>query len=396
MNDLIIDWPSRGHSYTEDEISAVGDVMRSHEKSLTQGDHVKKFEKDLAEYIGVNEVFTTMSCAHALEISAMLLQINSEDEVIIPAHTYCATALAFARRGAKIVWGDINDTYLTLSPESIRKLITKNTKVVVIVHIYGLLTPQISEIVEICKKNNIVLIEDCAQALGSFHDNKSCGSFGDIACFSFHSQKNITTLGEGGAITVRDEELSRKIPSLRLNGHTQFQDKGDKYWLPAMTNVEMEIPSIYPIKSTMTEPQAVVGSLLIKRLNKLTAERRRRAIYFREELKNYDEIIFQGYENEMGHSHHLLPIKINSTKFNRDDVIKNLYENYRIKAIIQYYPLNRYDLFTVMGYHKGELPKTDDFFDNMLSIPFSVTHTWEELQYIAESIKSVINDLRLR
>lgn len=396
MSDLIIDWPLRGHSYTEEEICAVSNIMRSNHEPLTQGNLVKKFEIDLAEYLGVKEVYTTMSCAHSLEISAMLLQINSEDEVIIPAHTYCATAMAFARRGAKIVWGDIDNIYLTLSPESISKLITKKTKAVVVVHLYGLLTPQINEIVDICKKNNIVLIEDCAQSLGSFYDDKSCGAFGDIACFSFHSQKNLTTLGEGGAITVRNDEYSSKIPSLRLNGHTKFLDQGENYWLPAMTNVEMEIPFTYPLKSTMTESQAVLGSLLLKRLNSLTVERRKRALYFREELKNYKEIVFQAYETELGHSHHLLPIKITSKKFNRDDVIKNLYIKYKIKAIIQYYPLNRYDLFSVMGYGKGELTNTDNFFDNMLSIPFSLIHSWDEIRYISESIKSVITDLRLQ
>ena len=395
MTNLNIDWPMRGHAYTEEEISAVGNVMRSSHDPLTQGNHVKQFEKDLADYIGMKEVHATMSCAHALELCANLLQINSEHEVIIPAHTYCATAMAFARKGAKIVWGDIDRKYLTLSPESIKKLITKKTKAVVIVHLYGLISPHIEDIVDICNKNNITLIEDCAQALGSFYEGKSCGAFGDMACFSFHAQKNLTTLGEGGAITVRNDEYSKLIPGLRLNGHTKFQHQSESYWLPAMTNVEMQIPLTYPIKSTMNEAQAAIGSLLIKRLNSLTDERRKRAHFFRNELASYEEISFQSYKTEATHSHHLLPIQIKSKNFNRNDVIKILFNKYQIKAIVQYYPLNRYDLFRDMGYGHGVLPNTDNYFDNMLSIPFSLIHTWEEVEYISESLKGAISELRI-
>jgi dTDP-4-amino-4,6-dideoxygalactose transaminase len=203
MNNLKIDWPMRGHDYTEEEINVVSNVMRSSHDPLTQGFLVRQFEKDLAEYLDVEEIYSTMSCAHSLELCAMLLQVNSEDEIIIPAHTYCATAIAFAKKGAKIVWGDIDSESLTMSLESIESLITKKTKAVIIVHLYGLISPHINEIADLCKAHNIILIEDCAQALGAFYNNRSCGTFGDIACFSFHAQKNLTTLGEGGAIRVK-------------------------------------------------------------------------------------------------------------------------------------------------------------------------------------------------
>jgi perosamine synthetase len=394
MINLKIDWPMRGHDYTEDEITAVNNVMRSSDKALTQGFFVQQFEKDLAKYVGVEQMHATMSCAHSLDLCTMLIEINLDDEIIIPAHTYCATAIAFARRGAKIVWGDIDSRFLTLSPESIKKLITKKTKAIVLVHLYGLISPQINEIVDLCSKNNIILIEDCAQSLGAFYDNKSCGTFGDIACFSFHAQKNLTTLGEGGAITVKNKGLSELIPALRLNGHTKFQNQGEYYWLPAMTNVEMQIQNTYPIKSTMNESQGAVGSLLLKRLNSLTDERRKRALHYRKELEEYPEILFQAYETETSHSHHLLPVKIKSKKFNRDDLIKKLYDKYAIKAIIQYYPLNRYDLFKNMGHLEGELKSTNEYFDNMMSIPFSTIQSWDQIEYIISSIKYSIDELK--
>jgi len=393
MNNLKIDWPMRGHDYTEEEINVVSNVMRSSHDPLTQGFLVRQFEKDLAEYLDVEEIYSTMSCAHSLELCAMLLQVNSEDEIIIPAHTYCATAIAFAKKGAKIVWGDIDSESLTMSLESIESLITKKTKAVIIVHLYGLISPHINEIADLCKAHNIILIEDCAQALGAFYNNRSCGTFGDIACFSFHAQKNLTTLGEGGAIRVKNKMQSKLIPGLRLNGHTKFQNQKEDYWLPAMTNVEMQIQNTYPIKSTMNESQGAVGSLILKRLNKLTEERRKRALHYRKELENYEEIVFQSYKTEAAHSHHLLPIKIKSKKFSRDNVIKNLHYNYGIKSIVQYYPLNRYVLFKEVSYLEGNLKNTNEFFDNMMSVPFSLIQSWADVEYIIDSIKKTINEL---
>ena len=97
-----VDWPSRGHGYTDEEINAVVQVMKSTGSALTQGTNVQKFEEDFASYLGVNKVYSTMSCAHSLDIAAMLADIQPGDEVIIPAHTYCASAISFARRGAII------------------------------------------------------------------------------------------------------------------------------------------------------------------------------------------------------------------------------------------------------------------------------------------------------
>ena len=268
-----IDWPHRGHAYSKEEINAVVEIMSNPKIQLTQGSCVLKFEEDFMNYLGSKNAFSLMSAAHGLDIAANLIEIQKGDEVIIPAHTYCATALAFARRGAIIKWADICPDSLTVTLESISKLITPQTKAVAVVHLYGLMCPDILEISDFLKSKNIFLIEDCAQSLGANFKGKHCGTIGDIGIFSFHSQKNLTTLGEGGMIVVKNQDLAKHVKGLRLNGHAPFVNK-DEYWLPAMTNVDEDIPGIWPIKSSMNEAQGAIGSLIIKRMDSLTEKRR--------------------------------------------------------------------------------------------------------------------------
>ena len=390
--DLKISWPNRGHEYSKDEIDLVSKIMSNPVDPLTQGNYVAGFENDFKNYLGSNNAFSLMSAAHGLDISANLIEIKEGDEVIIPAHTYCATALAFARKGAVIKWADICPKSLTVSLDSISKLITKKTKAIVVVHLYGLICPEILEIVDLSDQNNIFLIEDCAQSLGAKLNGKHCGTFGDIGCFSFHSQKNLTTLGEGGMMVVKKSDMAKHVKGLRLNGHAPFNSH-EEYWLPAMSNVDEDIVDVWPIKSSMNEVQGALGSSLIKRMDELTTSRRLLSNKIRQGLINCKELVFQEFNKEESHSHHLLPARCISEKWNRDDLIKLLFNKYKIKCVIQYYPLNRYDLFLKRGYGSADVPNTDEFYDNMISLPFSITLSENDSNYLIDSIINSINTL---
>jgi dTDP-4-amino-4,6-dideoxygalactose transaminase len=390
---LKIDWPARGHTFSEDEINTVASIMRLEGTALTQGSHVEKFEEGFRSYIQSHSAHATMSCAHALDIAAMLSEIRPNDEVIIPSHTYCATAISFARYGAKLIWADIDKETFSVSLENIKKLVTSKTKVIVVVHIYGLVNPDIKKIAKYAKESNILLVEDCAQSLGAKFEGQHCGTFGDIGCYSFHAQKNITTLGEGGMITVKSKNQSLKVPSIRLNGHVQYPNK-NYYWLPAMTNVDEILQDYWPFKSTMTEVQAAVGLLTLGRLDQMTEMRRARGMAFRSEMKEFKELQFQKIPSTESHSHHLLPARYISQTSNRNDLISILYDTYGIKAIVQYHPLHRYDLFKKKGFSATSIPETDMFFDNMISFPFSLTISDDDFKYLIDSVKSAIQSLR--
>ena len=389
--DLNIDFPSRGHGYDKEDIKIIEEIIYDDDISLSKGKYVQMFEEKFSNLIGV-ESHTTMSCAHSLDLAAILIDTNANDEIIIPAHTYCASALSFVRYNADIKWADIDKDSLTISLDSIKRLVTDKTKAIVVVHLYGLICPEIEDIIKFANQKNIIVIEDCAQSLGAYIKNKSCGSFGDISCFSFHSQKNITTFGEGGMISVKNKEYSKLITNYRHNGHQPFENQ-ENYWLPAMTDVKLLKNDYIPFKSTISEIQGAVGYNLLDKLDKFTKRRRALSKKIRSSLEKIPELTFQKFSIVESHSHHLLPVKIQSDKWNRDHLISKLYNDYKIKCVIQYYPLNRYDLFRKLNFESTDLKNTDNFYDNMLSIPFSITLSKKQVDYMIESILKSIEEL---
>lgn len=388
-----IDWSGRSINYTDEEIATIIDVSKNSDP-LTQGSHLDVFENNIKEYLGVKHAFGVTSAASALELTAILSRLRSGDEVIIPSHTYCASAIPFGRTGATIIWADIDPETFVVSASDIKRKITKRTKLVVVVHLYGL-SCDMHPILEICKENNIKLVEDCAQSFGGMVQGSKVGSFGDYACFSMHAQKNITTLGEGGVLVVKDDEDASKVPGLRHNGHASYGVR-DEYWKPAMGNVDRDMKGVWPFNYPMTEVQAALGSKLLERLDELNNQRRVMANKFIGEMVDYPELIFQKTKEATEHVHHLMPAKYDGSKFGKcnDDLISLLSEKFKIKTIVQYYPLNRYPLFEKMGFGHSTCPNSDDFFDNMISFPF---HHWmsnRDFDYMISSVKLALDELR--
>lgn len=388
-----INWSAKSHSFSQQEKNAVLDVM-THADPLTQGKYLTKFEDDFKKYLkSKGEVFGVTSGASAIELAAACLDLKPNDEIIIPAHTYCATALPFTRYKAKIIWADIDLNTMTISSEHIKKLITKKTRAIVAVHLYGL-PSNVLEIKKVIKNKKIILIEDCAQALGAKINNKNVGNFGDFAVFSFHAQKNISTLGEGGMLVVNNKKYRKFIPGLRHNGHRNFFNKKN-YWLPAMVDVCEDIKGITPFNFPMTEVQAAVGSLLIKRVNKLNLKRIKRAEKFIKSMEAYPFLNFQNKIINYKNVYHLLPARLDTKnlKFNRNQFIKLMSKKYGIKVIVQFYPLYRYDFFKKLDKKNVKLKNTDLFFDNMISFPF---HEWmndKDFNYMIKSTHLAIKEL---
>src|SRR5580704_9273350 len=147
--------------------------------TLTQGSYQDRFETAFAEFLGMPHAFATSSCAAALELAAILLRLKPGDEVICPAHTYCATAYPFARHGIRLVWADIDPTTLVVSAATLAPLITPRTKAIIVVHLYGL-GADMPAIMELAAPRGIKVVEDCAQSIGATVAGRMTGSFGDI------------------------------------------------------------------------------------------------------------------------------------------------------------------------------------------------------------------------
>ena len=366
MNKII--WSGRSHNFNNNELRYLTNVIKKADP-LTNGKELRIFENELKKYLKVKNVFATSSAAAALEIIALLLNLKKNDEITIPAHTYCASAISFARNGAKIIWADIDFASRVVSENDIIKKINKNTKAIVIVHLYGYMFDVSNLKRKINKK--IKIIEDCAQAFGAEMNFKKAGTLGDFSCFSFHAQKNLTTLGEGGAVYVKSNKLAKKVPGLRHNGHAPYSKK-KYYWKPAMGNLIEDLSHAWPYKFTLTEIQCAAGHLMLKRIDKLNDDRINRAKKFVKSIRFKNDLIFhRNFENKR-HVYHLLVAYCSSVKL-RDFLISELYSKYKIQCVVQYYPLYKYPLFSKKGFKKANCPNTEKFFDNMISFPF---HHW--------------------
>ncbi|MBU0467676.1 MAG: DegT/DnrJ/EryC1/StrS family aminotransferase [Candidatus Omnitrophica bacterium] len=382
----------RSHKYNKEEIDVVIDAMQTAEP-LTQGKHLKAFEKKFGEYIGGKNCFAICNATAAIEMAAQLCQFQEGDEVIIPSHTFTASAYPFLKKGAKIVWADIDYETRVITAEKIKKCITENTRAIVVVHLYGYVA-DMEPIIALAKEHDLIVIEDAAQSIGCEINGKKAGTFGDFGIFSFHSHKNITTLGEGGMLVVKDERKAKIIPQLRHNGHCAFLFEREDYWIPAMGNVDMpEIDGFqfWPNNYCLGEVECALGAVLLDRLDEINEEKRKRAIKFIDALADYPELEFHRIEDNR-HNYHLLAASIQNSK--RDEFIRKMAKEKGVQCVIQYCPLNRYDLYKKEGFGKADCPNTDRFYDSMVSFPFHHSLREKDLSYLVESTKEILEELR--
>ena len=194
------------------------------------GMFTKKCHEFLEKKYGFGKALLTTSCTHALEMAAILIDAKPGDEIIMPAYTFVSTANAFVLRGAKIIFADSCPNNPNIDVNSIESLITNKTKAIVVVHYAGIAC-DMEKLAEIVKKHNLFLIEDAAQAIDSYYNNKPLGSFGDFATFSFHETKNIIS-GEGGALVINNKKYFKRAEIIREKGTNRsafFRGEVDKY-----------------------------------------------------------------------------------------------------------------------------------------------------------------------
>ena len=387
-----VKFSGKGHKYTQEEIDIVKNVMQNADP-LTQGKYRDIFEKKFCEYNGNKYAFSLNNATAALEMAAQMCLFGEGDEVIAPAHTFTSSVYPFIKKGAKVAWADIDLRTRVVTLESIKRCITPNTKAIIAVHLYGFIIPEIQAIADFAKENDILLIEDVAQAMGTQINGKKAGTFGDFGVFSFHSHKNITTLGEGGMLTVQDKKYADIIPMLRHNGHCGFSCEREHYWQPAMGNLDLpnvDGKELMPNNYCLGEVECALGAKLLERLDTMNAQKRARAIKFIDELREFKELVFHRVEDAR-HNYHLLVAYVRNGK--RDEIMKKLVYDKKIQCIVQYYPLNRYPLYQKLGFGSAECPNTDEFFNNMISFPFQHWMNYEDFKYMLQSTKDVMREL---
>lgn len=389
-----VNFPARMRSYTESEIDAVVNVMRNAE-AQTQGAYLRQFEADFKAYSGANYAFAVDNATNALRLAAILCRLGPGDEVIIPAYTFCATAIPFGMTGATIVWADMHPTTWEIDPADIERKITPRTKAIVAVHLLGM-PVDMPAVMDIAQRHNLRVVEDCAQAPGAAINGQKVGTFGDFGCFSFHGAKNITTLGEGGMLTVKSDADAALVPGIRHNGVRPFTGERARYWVPAMSNVDIDLDEVWPNNFCLGEAQCALGSELLKTLDQSNDILIAQATKLRAKLADVPELTLVHIPDGYRHIFHQFVLHFDGPAFgkNRNDLLDFLTAEAGIRAIVQYHPLYRYPLFQKLGAADQDCPKLEQWWDNSFSLPWWIGMSDETLDYLAASVKAGIAALK--
>jgi dTDP-4-amino-4,6-dideoxygalactose transaminase len=360
-----LDLQNVNNKYRDEISSAINNVINSGWYLL--GEENKKFEEAYSNFIGTN---FALGVANGLDALRLILRAYIElgifkegDEVIVPANTYIASILAITDNNLVPVFIEPNELNFQIDDNKIEQSITNKTKAIMLVHLYGACS-YTNKISEICKKYNLKLIEDNAQAHGCYFDNKMTGSIGDAAGHSFYPGKNLGALGDAGAVTTNDKELFDVIKALANYGSTQ------KY-----------VCNYKGLNSRLDEVQAAVLNIKIKYLTKDTEKRRDAAKYYYSNINN-ERIQLPKIEDWNSHVFHLFPIFTSR----RDELQLYLTEN-GVQTLI-HYPIPPHKQICYKEFNVLSLPLTEKVHNEELSLPISPVITMDELDTIVNLINN--------
>ncbi|WFR56789.1 dTDP-4-amino-4,6-dideoxygalactose transaminase [Anaerocolumna sp. AGMB13025] len=312
-------------------------------KIAGDGKYTKLCSEWMKSRFNAKKILLTTSCTAALEMAAILLDVKSGDEVIMPSYTFVSTANAFVCRGAKIVFVDIRPDTMNIDEKQIEQAITDKTKAIVVVHYAGV-GCEMDEIMKISRKHNVPVIEDAAQGVMAKYKDKYLGTIGDIGCYSFHETKNYQ-MGEGGAIVLNNEKYFERAEILREKGTDRsrfFRGEIDKYsWVDVGSSY---LPS---------EINAAILWAQLEIADKINENRIETWDYYYNELKDIKELELPSVPRECKHNGHLFYIKVKDLD-NRMIVISKLKE-LGISAVFHYVPLHS----SLAGFKYGKFSGRD-------------------------------------
>jgi dTDP-4-amino-4,6-dideoxygalactose transaminase len=354
---------------------------------LTTASVCSEFEKRFAEYIGINYALAVNSCTAALHLAADSIGIKSGDKVFVPVMTFTASAEIVRYFDANPVFLDVDYKTSLLTPEILEEGIRRypDVKAIVLVHYAGQ-SVDLSKILPICRRHHLKVIEDAAHAFPTKHHGQYIGTFGNITCFSFYANKTLTT-GEGGMIVTDNEDIYRRMKSMRLHGINR--DIWDRFI--ALNKWEYDV--IAPgFKYNMPDINAAIGLAQLERVEKLRCERERCARHYYKSFEDVQEIDLPMLQCDWSeHAWHLFPIMLTKkSPLNRDEFIEQL-SAHGIGTSIHYKPLHRMTYYRTR-YHlcPEEFPNAEHRWQTSCSLPIFSLLSDKELQYITSTIKNLL------
>ncbi len=333
--------------------------------SFCLGPDTAQFEKEFAKFCGAEYAIGFNSGTSALHVALMLLNVGPGDEVITTPYTFVATSWAISYVGATPVYVDVEDGTMNLDPKLVEKAITPKTKAVMPVHLYG--QPfDIDPIREICRKHNLPLVEDSAQAHGAKYKGKTIGTFGEISCFSFYPGKNLGAAGEGGALVTNNPEFAKRAKSLREHGSTV------RYY-------HDEVGFNYRMEGI----QGAVLGVKLPHLKKWTAERQRVAKRYAELLKDLPLQL----PTEASYAESVWHLYV--VRHPRRDELKAHLDANGVGCALHYpLPLHLQKCYANLGHKVGDFPVSEKAASQCLSLPIYPELTEAQIQRVAEVVRS--------
>jgi len=383
---------NHGSIYGDEEAAALAEVLKAQAPSC--GPKVKEFEQAFAAFCQTTHALAVSSATAGLELAMIACDIGPGDEVITTPLSWVSTANAIAARGAQVVFADVDPRSLNLDPAEVAKKITPRTKAILCVHLYGQCC-DVDALVALAAPRGIRIVEDCAHAAGATYKGRPAGALADIGVFSFHQQKNMTTLGEGGMVTTSDPKLYERLLSFRslccrtydpkgkyLPIDESIEPMGKRYWLLDFADVGYNY--------RMTDAQAAVGLVQLAKLGRFNDRRREIADVYRRRLSRIPALGMPCVAPECTHVYHVFCILIEpGFRLGKEDFMWELYTRHQIKVWSHYMPIHLTTAYRNLGHRRGECPRTEALFHQYVSLPIHPRLTSEAIEYLLTSIEAL-------
>jgi UDP-2-acetamido-2-deoxy-ribo-hexuluronate aminotransferase len=380
---VMVDLKGQYTRLKEEIDAAINGVLQS--ANFINGPEVDCFSKELARWIGVKHVIPCANGTDALQLAIMALQLQAGDEVIVPAFTYVAAVEVISLLGFKPVFVDVDPHTFNLDVIDVRRKITQKTKLIIPVHLFGQCA-NMEEIITISKKYDLKIVEDNAQAIGAscrFSDGRSvnAGTIGDFGITSFFPSKNLGCYGDGGALFTNNDDLAARVKMMANHGQRI------KYH-----------HDLIGCNSRLDSIQAAILRIKLRYLDEFTEKRRSVAAYYRSQLRSVQGISVPFCSNFSTHVYNQFTLRIDlSDRFHIRDIrdrLQNGLINRGIPAMIYYpVPLHLQKAYCSLEYPIGSLPMSERLCESVLSIPIHTEITEDELKFITDSIKEIMNKI---
>jgi dTDP-4-amino-4,6-dideoxygalactose transaminase len=359
----------------EETIQGVVEVLRS--GWIATGPNVAAFEKALSEYLGGRIVRAFTHATGALEVALQACGIGPGDEVIVPALTFAATANVVLRVGATPVFVDVEPDSRNIALDQVQAAITPRTRAIMPVHFAGL-PVDLDRLYELARRHGLRVVEDAAHAIGSEWKGRRIGSFGDLVCFSFHPNKNMTTI-EGGAISLPDERELRTVELQRFHGLVRDPDGGADVLLPGG-------------KYNLSDVSARIGISQLRQLEGFNAKRRELVARYFERLRTEPQMQLPLRVDE-GHSWHMFAplLPLDELRISRGDFIRGMHAR-GIGVGVHYPALHLFSTYRKLGYREGQFPHAERIGRQTVTLPLFPGMSLEDVDRVCAAAAQVLQE----